>query len=292
MKYPFLLAALLTLLLPASALSQTSTASLPPLPAQACVNQIQQNLWQQERIYRQIILGRHPASELPEGSVLYDNDNTAWVKTGGAWVTGTAENLRQKSDDEMDLAREWEGDNDTTASPSTELRRGYFETRGVMTSTLIPYLVESYHALGCRLAMVCEAARQSAAIPATSTTPLIISTPGCAPLTITPFPRCSFANTSLHPADNDSTLLDAFGSAIVRTECQPLAGAILDDEANLLKRAVAYDASYRELLQLSGVLDKGATPIETSVIPLVEKAVDIAIHPEKLACFLTKCHGQ
>ncbi len=292
MRRLLLLTATLLWVVPVHALAQV-TAIAAILPAQACVNQIHDRLWQQERIYREIILGRHAASQLPQGSALYDTDGKAWTKVGGTWVSGTGEGTQQMSDDQMDSAREWEGNNDPTADAATKLRRGYFETRGVKTPTLLPFLTESYRALGCRTAMVCQAVRKSAAIPAEDAgKPFTITTPGCAPLTIKPLSSCSFANTKTDAQQNDPQLLEAFSDTTVRLECQPLANAIAEYEGNLLKRAVAYDASYRELMQFAGTLDKTAAPLETSVIPLLERAVDIAMHPEKLICFLLKCNGK
>ncbi len=124
-------------------------------PATACMAQIGGRVLQQQRVFRQILFGRRPAALELTGATRFDTTGTPWIKIGaGRWVTALSD--RSRSDGQVDANTEWEGMNDPGADTVYRTdRSGIFETKGALTSDLIPSALEAYRAFRCRLAMVC-----------------------------------------------------------------------------------------------------------------------------------------
>jgi hypothetical protein len=185
----------------------------------------------------------------------------------------------------MNRQTEWEGQSDPFTDQSWIIRKGIFETKAAMTSELIPSITQSFRAFQCRVAAVCDAARQSFQNQTLTNGAYIVASDGCAPLRMQPLAACIRDGEGTDPLVLPQTALDT----IVRTYCDPVSAQLLDREAEMLKLAVTYDAAYRTLLQFSGQFDEFASRFKGDLIEPIRQSMSLLSQLSRIPCFLSQC---
>ncbi|MBI3332046.1 hypothetical protein HYZ99_03750 [Candidatus Peregrinibacteria bacterium] len=239
----------------------TGHAQVKP-SADACVVSVNRELAQEQRIYRTILFGHTKAKEAPLGETRYDTSGNAWIKLD---VNGTVE--WRSPVDTKDGRKDATMDQIDEAAP----RRGIFATKQVLTSELVPPLTQSFRALRCRVAAVCEAAASRAGVTR-------VRTPGCNELPVDPMPACQFNET-----------VDRGQEALMRGYCRQVASRLLDQESELLKLAVSYDAAYRSLLHFARNFDLFLTEFRVSLLTPIRQAVGLLGQLHRIPCFSAQC---
>ncbi len=278
-RLTFLLIGLL--LLPGTLRAQTAL----PAATQQCLAQITSRVLQQHRVYRSQLYGVTEASLEPEGAVRYDVDGRAWMKTAqNRWVSDDTTDVLSNA--RINETTEWAGMNELQPDESRrQSLQGIFQTPRVLTTDLLPDVIDSYRALHCRLAMVC----QSVYAGAQGQTTIEIVTDGCTPLKTAPLSACGFGNTT---SATEGTVVDASADALVRTHCIPLTEQLLADEAQTLKVAVAYDAATRSLLQFAGTFDAFTESWKDDVVSPLRQTVSLLHQLSRIPCFLAQCTNE
>lgn len=313
-KYLAITGIITALMLPAFAQGQASddqdatgdVAAKQNVSTQKCQEEFEERLAQQERIFNHLLFGRHAAADEPINSVIYDEDAQPWLKTGeNTWVKPLSKDEQPETltDADIDETREWDGQNETfqegeDANPgdfADPARRadyeGLTERQGVITSQLIPDMLQGMRALHCRASAVCEAVTQSFLRMETDESGnLRITMPGCRTLVMKPIEGCAFDNVLKTEAER-RRLLTGFNQSIVFTQCRPLAEQMLDRNASLLRVTVSYDAAYRSLLQFSGSLDQFLWGFRGSILAPIEQTLPLLENLTRLPCFPAQCNA-
>ena len=264
----------LALFLPATeqALAQSNASQASSVGGSACRVTVEQELAKEQRIYRSVLLGHTKAKDAPVGEVRYDKEGIAWIRTEkNKWKT---------------VAKGYESTvrTDTQMDDKDELkeRRGILETRGVLTSDLVPYLTQSFRALQCRIDLVCRTAELSTEIKEKNKKRIDVSAPGCMEEERDSFPSCHLvAGEASRPEGGD-----------ILTYCRNVGRNMLAREEDLLRLTVEYDAAYRSLLQLAGNFDTFLGSFEWSVSHLLRQAADIVGSLQRIPCFIASCDPQ
>lgn len=160
--------------------------------------------------------------------------------------------------------------------------QGIFETKGRLTSELVPPLVQSYRTLRCKLVAVCEVL--SSSLQAQTGT-MTVHTLGCEPITLPRYPECILA------VDDLSTPVSASLSDVttLKTECATLVTQTLASERSALRLAVAYDSGYRAMLQFAGMMEWMLHDLSTTAIAPVRDMVNMLGRLHQIPCFIGQC---
>lgn len=154
---------------------------------------------------------------------------------------------------------------------------GIFETKHRLTSELIEPLTESYRTLRCRSLSVCEALEKSIMAEGSSQT-ITIQTLGCEPIERPLFSECGLADGS--PQVNIAEL---------KTFCRSAVAEGLQYERSALKTAVAYDSSYRSLLQFTGMFDAFLKEAPVSTFTALRQMAGLLGKLHQIPCFSAAC---
>lgn len=171
-----------------------------------------------------------------------------------------------------------------TGGTTSEEHVGVFETKGRQTSELVEPALESYRVYRCRTMAVCDVLRQSLGRPEEAVSELNVHLLGCTEQTLESYDECSLAVAD--DAKNDNTQSDAVR---ITQECDALADATLRVERSVLRLAVAYDAGYRSLLQLAGIMDWMLEAFPSQTIRAVADMVNILGKLHQIPCFIAQC---
>lgn len=166
-----------------------------------------------------------------------------------------------------------------TGGFTDKARRGIFETQRRLTSELVAPLVESYRVYRCRSLDVCTLLSQSFGTQGgqTDVQPL-----GCAKQTVTRYPQCFFGPDSPSPALASDT------TGLLR-QCQTILEQTLRAEQSVLKLAVGYDAGYRSLLQMAGMMDWMLEGFPTAALKAISEMVSMLGKLHQIPCFIGQC---
>ncbi|TSC58596.1 MAG: hypothetical protein Greene041619_470 [Candidatus Peregrinibacteria bacterium Greene0416_19] len=266
------------------------------IPASACIGQVNDLAAQEQRVYRGVLFGIHSAADEPLGTTRYDIQRNPWIKLRhNEWRTAVPRLSRTAlNDSRMDALseRDW-----FAANTSTPVRRGIFETRGALTSELVPHLTQSYRAFQCRLAAICIAAER-----AQSLDPQIVmisgiayyevTVPGCVAARV-PAPTSCFLNalgSTAGPPGAGTQFATAADQVIARTYCPASMAELAGREAELLKLATGYDAAYRTLLQFAGMTDVFLGAFRTDLLTPLRQALPLVGQLARIPCFLAECN--
>jgi hypothetical protein len=249
-----------------------SSSSLAPIPADACIHDVNTRLASEEREYRMILFGLKKAEDERVGNTRYDRDGIPWIKTRPNEWRSAANPSAAFTDREMQ--------NQMPIEP----RKGVFETLGVSTNELVPPLTQSYRALTCRVEEICQAlwlSLQSAGLQKNQT--FNVDVPGCKPRDVAVLHSCQFA------PEQDKPQADQGAKGAVLAHCLSVSGGMLDREADLLRLAVSYDGAYRSLLQFAGNFDQFVSEFRFSLVTPVREAVSLLGQLQRIPCFLAQC---
>ena len=256
----------------ASGSVEMGTTPNPTQPKNACVLEAQTRLAQEQRIYRSILLGRPSASARKINDVAYTEDGRAWIKTAeDTWKTTSIDNISStKSDTEIDAELEWEG---KPGQNYPRIRLGIFETKGVLTSELIGDITQSYRALTCRLASVCDGISGPWTIADNGY--MTVRSLGCKEFVMKPVISCLGRDD---------------GAANINT-CNGMAASILEREGTLLQALVTYDAAFRTHLQFAGNFDMFLENFRGDILEPLRQAASVLGHLSRIPCFISQCNG-
>lgn len=241
-----------------------------------CRERTNNELAREQRLYRAYLYGKPKAEDAAIGSVRYDRDGWAWIKADDSetpWRNSHPENQGLLwSDTLMD-----QQDEHADALPI----KGIFETKRVMTSELIPYLLQSIRALECRINALCEVATFSEIKSGDEPQKIGPVQPlGCIEFNdLQTWPQCHFGNPDegiINQVDN-------------RSYCQEISMQMLRREIQLLKLAVEYDAGFRTLLQFAGNFDIFLREMRWPLTGTLREAVQLMGQLERIPCFLSSC---
>lgn len=262
--------------------------------AGVCIAEIDSRLAREQRLYRSVLFGLPRAADEPDHTLRFDRDGDPWFKIqSNTWVSAQNPGLTW-SDTQMDLQSEWpmeplsgSSSSSSSSSSSAHTRRGIFETKGALTSDLVPALTQSFRALHCRTAILCRALEESAErkdLPIGEK--LRIEVPGCAPMEVPVLRSCQNQVT----IEGSSRQTNAPREGIIHTYCGGAAEKLLSLERERLKTAVAYDAAYRSLLQFSGIVDTFVARLRASFLAPIREAVSVLGALGRIPCFLSECN--
>jgi hypothetical protein len=280
--------AMLLGVVPAHAQQSSSASAQTP---EGCVEQIRDELRQQRRIWHGVLYGEKRASELITGTTRYDEDGNPWIKTGSnRWRTAVEGRENEEwSDVQMDEKTEWTGMNEIEPEGIRSSRTGIFETKGAITSQLVPGIVTGYRDFECRTAMVCEAARATVSRQTTDADGnLHIETPGCEELVIKPLERCKFGTQYSKNSDQQIDL--QIEETAPYTQCNALATQLVTREAAFVKISTSYDSAYRSLLQFAGAFDGFLRALKGDLLGPIENALPLLNALTRVSCFATQCN--
>ena len=274
-RYASVLIGIVLLLHPALAGATEQT------PSGACLAEVDKELSQEQRIYRTMLFGYTKAAEAPLGDERYDKEGNAWTKKKKNSWRSDAEGFAGTtwSDAQMDLMAE----RDLFAE--APVRRGIFETKKALTSELIPPLLQSFRAFRCRVEAMCKAVSLSIPQSGDDVEDFTISTPGCMAFTMPPVEACMLGAEK----DADGTFAHTADEAVARTYCLHVGKQLLEQESDVLKLAVSYDAAYRSLLQFAGHFDLFMEEFRVSLLTPIRQAVSLLGQLQRIPCFISQC---
>ena len=244
--------------------------------ADDCRTRVNQELAREHRLYRAYLFGKKKAEDAPVGSVRYDRDGRAWLKTEASsdpWINSAPTSFTVPwSNDRMD-----DEDEHREILPI----KGIFDTKRVMTSELIPHLLQSIRALECRTATLCDVARISAAHDEDDAQDIEPLQPiGCIEFSnLKTWTECHFVDPSL-------TFGEEFDSA---TYCQAVTNQLVRREQEQLKLVVEYDAGFRSLLQFAGNFDIFLREMRWPITGTLRQAAQLIGQLQRIPCFLSSC---
>ena len=247
-------------------------ASAQDLTTPACVRETYGSLASAQRKFRSVVLGQKEASDLPVGSIRYDSAGTAWTKmAANQWDSNDAQEPAM-ADAEMDGEAEF---------PAV---KGVLETRKTLTSDLLPPLLQAFRAFtyDTRARCLVALASQRRDAPATITVQPI----GGIEFT---YPRMDGCRIE-QPAVSAGGEKNAAHFGEVKTGfCDNVRTALVEHEAKALKFLVAYDASYRSLLQFTGSFQNFMTQLRGPLLfPLWEAYRAMQVFGDQ-QCFTAQC---
>lgn len=247
--------------------------------ADSCREKVNYELAREQRLYRAYLFGKRKAEDAPIGEVRYDSEGWSWLKDEeDTWINSHPDNQGlQWTDLQMDLQYEH-----ARILPII----GIFETKRVLTSELLPYLLQSIRALECRTKALCEVARFSEIQQGDEPVDAgIIDTVGCIKFTgMQTWPECHFAR----PAKSGSGA-DIVHQADSRSYCDQVGNQMIRREVELLKLLVEYDAGFRTLLQFAGNFDIFLRELRWPLSGTVRQAAQLLGQLERIPCFLSSC---
>lgn len=275
---------LLTLLLLCAdtsvALSEESSSSSAP-GASPCTDTVNKELAKEQRYYRGVLLGHYTAKNSAVGDVHYDDEGDALIKTeDNKWKSGLKvfDGITW-SDTQMDRHDEQRLEDKLEDSP------GIFETKRMLTSDLIPYLIQSFRALQCRIDMICRTVDLSIGQKkeeGEDPQKVRVGAVGCIEEELEIYPACQLSAGERNTAEEGDAL----------SYCTSTGREMLAREEDLLRVLVEYDAAYRSLLQLAGSLDLFLGSFEWPVGQLLRQTAGILGYMQRIPCFIATCDPQ
>jgi len=238
------------------------TVSAQNVNTPACLTQTYDALAHEKRLYRSVLFGQKKSGDLPKGSVRFDIEGNTWIKKDiNSW---------RSLDDSFKNTTWSDGLMDDRAD--VPARRGILEIKKTPTSDLIPAITQAFRAYQCRLQSVCGAALQSQS-SATGATTLTINTDGCIELAQPVLSACK-NNTQLSAGPDT---------------CLQIIDSMLDQEEQALVLLVSYDASYRTVVQFTGMFEGFLTDFRFPLIEPLWQTVRAIGNFSNIPCFIGQC---
>lgn len=269
--------ALLIGLLTSLSLLGTVNATGPVDGSSLCETNITAALNRERFLFEGVLLGRKAARDERAGATRVDQQGIVWMKTGiGRWVSAS---LQPLTDEQMDQATARDPLAFSPAAPGVE-QKGLLQTQQALTSDLLPPLLQSFRALQCRTASLCQAARLAVAPTGGAGGGNIrVAVPGCEEIEVPPLPNCIASPLMSY---EDPMELPRFCAA-ARDEL------VQFEEGNLLSLG-HYDASHRTLRQFAGYLEPFLQFVSFPfVAPLRQVTSFLGQWSAEVPCFLPYC---
>jgi hypothetical protein len=241
-----------------------------------CRGRTNRELAREQRLYRAYMFGKSKAEDAEVGNVRYDVDGWAWLKTNDEdlpWINSNPGN--------QDLS--WSNEIMDQQDEHHEIIpiKGIFETKRMMTSELIPYLLQSIRALECRTAALCEISRLSEGYEGNEAKVIEEIQPnGCIKFSnLLTWTQCHFAIPDLSTASQADS----------RSYCDEVTKQLVRREVEQLKLATEYDAGFRTLLQFAGNFDIFLRELRWPLTGTLRQAVQLIGQLQRIPCFLSSC---
>jgi len=234
--------------------------------ADVCRAKMNGEIQNQHRIFRVVVYGQSKAEDAGIGEVRIDFIKRAWYKV--------AENEWRST--ETDIAF---NDEDMDGQTPEDPRRGIFETRGVLTSNLIPYLGQSMRALQCNLSLICNQVLLSMDRDEETVQPITVNALGCLSSQAVSLRECHFSNSKASNVD----------VADIQGYCEQVVEELLEQEAGILSMSISYDAAYRTVLQFAGNFDLFLQEFRLPLISTLRDAINLIGGLNRIPCFVASC---
>jgi len=158
-------------------------------------------------------------------------------------------------------------------------RKGIFETKRRLTSELVSPIIESYRVYRCRSLGVCALVTDSFLQKGGDADIHLL---GCRSVTAPRFEQCYFGSDETRagsPAELTSLV----------NQCQTILEQTFKTEESVLRLAVAYDAGYRSLLQMAGMMDWMLEGFPTAALKAVSSMVNLLGKLTQIPCYIGQC---
>ncbi|MDA1208758.1 MAG: hypothetical protein O2904_01855 [bacterium] len=247
-------------------IAQIPSAQGQRIDADVCRNALHEEIQKEHAIFRGVVFGVKKAEEAGIGEVRIDFIDRAWYKVAENEWRSTAVDFPFT---DFDMDAQTPGGN----------RRGFFETRGVLTSNLIPYIGQSMRAFQCNLSLICDQQMQSMNYAEDVPQNITVSALGCIKKDVETFPECHFANKKTNLGDQADTL----------GYCPKIVEEMLEQEAGIISMAISYDAAYRTVLQFAGNFDLFLQEFRLPLISTLRDVINLIGGLNRIPCFVASC---
>lgn len=247
----------------------------------ACRDAIDWYAWKEQRLWRTTLFGVKRARDAAISEVRFTKDRSIWIKTQvGASATSstpiTVDEWRSLSPGYPSVT--WYNsliDSQTDVAP----RRGIFEAKQRMSSELIPYITQSYRSFECRLEALCGLVALSR--PHEEHTPqnVTVQVFGCEDVSSRTLTECHI-ETKPTPQTTQGDI-DQY--------CQTVISTLRKRETQVAKMVMEYDAGYRSILQLSGVMRGFLGEMRGTVLGSLRSAANLIATFSRVPCFIGSC---
>lgn len=253
-------------------LAHAATATAQDIGTAACQRETYARLSAAQRQFRATLLGQKRAAQLPASSVRYDRDGNAWMKQGNNQWRSLAAGFEGTtwSDMLMDSRAEF--------TP----RRGILETEKILTSELLPSILQAFRAMQCETRAVCEAAIASQSQDAPD--PVRSQPIGCIEFTFPRFNQCRERQTTPEGGEQRTHAGD-----VEINLCEDVRTMLLSHEEQVLAMMIAYDSSYRSLLQFAGHFDDFLAMFREPLLLPLWQTLHVFQNFTSIPCFNAQC---
>lgn len=247
----------------------------------ACRASLDWNAWREQRLFRAHLFGVKRARDAAVSEVRFAVDKSVWIKTqAGAGATSSSP---LTVDEWRSLSPGYE--NITWYNPIMDSqgdirpRTGIFETREKLSSELVPYITQAYRTFECRAEAVCRLLELSDRREEHTPQSVIIDVPGCRDIPARTYVAC-------HREANESPVVDQ-GS--LREYCRTMIMTLRRREEQVTRMVVEYDAGYRSVLQLSGILRTFMGEMRGTVLGSLRSTANLIASFSRIPCFIGSC---
>ena len=248
------------------------------LGASQCRSDYSDVILREHRIYKHQLFGLQKPEDVPLGALAYDQDGEPWLKQYEEdWVSTSA--VVAFSDQEVEDFQEQDEFLLSLTDATTELEQRYpqglLAQTGVLTSDLIPGLVQNLASFDCRLKSLCQHVANSTTYQGATGSTISGEAFGCLPYTAPVLQTC----TVQHQPDVQPVIRG----------CQEYIAPIIERERQMLLFITEYDAAYRTLLQLEGMNTIFLKALQWHVEQTLSPFIRLLGFFETIPCFVSSC---
>ena len=200
----------------------------------------------------------------------FQDDLLAVHDTYRSYLFGSRKVVDENGDDQFEVL---------TGGFTDAARRGIFETQRRLSSELVTPIVETYRVYRCRSIDICTLLAQSFTQNGGQ---VDIQPLGCALETVDRYPECFLSADSSRPG------LQSDVTELVR-QCRTVMEQTLRAEQSILRLAVGYDAGYRSMLQMAGMMDWMLEGFPTAALKAISEMVNMLGKLHQIPCFIGQC---
>jgi hypothetical protein len=216
-----------------------------------------------------VLHGLRKAREAAVSEVRYAKDKSIWVKVSPNEWRSTA--LGYENVTWFNFLVESQED--------VKPREGIFQTRRRLSTELVPHLTQSLRSFRCRLDQLCTLFEQSQGITEDGAQDVTVEALGCVPVETQSIREC-------HLAYGESAVHQ---SGRLREYCAAMTTSLFEREVDILKLTIEYDASYRSVLQITGMTRAFLESFRGTVLGSIRSAANMVMSLGRLPCFISSC---
>ena len=247
----------------------------------SCRESIDWLAWKEQRIFRAHLFGLTRARDAGISEVRFAKDKSIWIKTqGGGGISNsgpiTVDEWRSVSEGYENVT--WYNpivDSQGDIAP----RKGIFETRRRLSSELVPHITQAYRTFECRIEGICRLLELSESKDNHTPQNVTVDIFGCRDIPAGTFTACHL-QTNPTPLSTQGNL---------RQYCQTMVETLREREVQVTKLVMEYDAGYRSVLQLSGILRSFLGEMRGTVLGSLRSAANLIASFSRIPCFIGSC---